>query len=113
MPDLTPPTSTPPRAAPVALAAIAATLGLLASGPAPAQTVPAGRLLASNCFQCHGTNGRGPGFDEIAGESARELFKDLKEFQAGEEGNGLMAAHARGYTDAQLRALARYLARQR
>jgi cytochrome c553 len=91
-----------------ALAAVA-----LAAMPATAQTVPAGRLLASNCFQCHGTNGRGPGFDEIAGSSARELFKELKEFQAGEEGDGLMAAHARGYTDDQLRALARYLARQR
>ena len=92
----------------VALAAVA-----LATVPATAQTVPAGRLLASNCFQCHGTNGRGPGFDELAGKSARELFKDLKEFQSGEEGNGLMAAHARGYTDAQLHALSRYLARQR
>jgi cytochrome c553 len=91
-----------------ALAAVA-----LATAPGTAQTVPAGRLLASNCFQCHGTNGRGPGFDEIAGKSARELFKDLKEFQSGEEGDGLMAAHARGYTDAQLRALSRYLARQR
>ena len=47
------------------------------------------------------------------GKSARDLFQKLKEFQSGEEGDGLMAAHARGYTDAQLRALARYLARQR
>ncbi len=34
----------------------------LAVSPAFAQTddrAPAGRLLASNCFQCHGTNGSG------------------------------------------------------
>ena len=29
-----------------------------------------------------------------------------------DEGDGLMAHHARGYTTAQLRALSRYLARQ-
>jgi cytochrome c553 len=91
-----------------------ATLLLAAAAlPAAAAESPAGRLLASNCYQCHGTNGRGPGFDELAGKSARELYKDLKEFQSGEEGDGLMAAHARGYSDAQLRAISRYLARQR
>ena len=30
---------------------------------------PAGRLLASNCFQCHGTVGTG-GFEQIRGKSA-------------------------------------------
>jgi len=54
---------------------------------AQAQTAPpAGRLLASNCFQCHGTNGKGPGFDKLAGKSSNEIYKDLKEFQSG---NGL------------------------
>lgn len=80
--------------------------------PAAAQSVPAGRLLASNCFQCHGTNGRGPGFDRLAGKSANELYSDLKEFQSGKEGNGIMAKHAMGYTDAQLRALADWLSKQ-
>ncbi|MDP1900626.1 MAG: c-type cytochrome [Rubrivivax sp.] len=80
---------------------------------ASAQTVPAGRLLASNCFQCHGTNGRGPGFDQIAGESAAEMFEKLKEFQSGKEGDGIMAKHARGFTDAQIRQLAEWLSKQR
>ena len=80
--------------------------------PATAQTVPAGRLLASNCFQCHGTNGRGPGFDRLAGKSASELYNELKEFQSGKEGNGIMAKHAMGFTDAQLRALADWLSKQ-
>jgi len=97
----------PPLAALSAAALMVLPLGALAAEP------PAGRLLASNCYQCHGTNGRGPGFDELAGKSSRELYKELKEFQSGEEGNGLMAAHARGYTDAQLQAIARFLSRQR
>ena len=71
------------------------------------------RLLASGCFQCHGTNGNGPGFDKLAGKSASSLYSDLKEFQAGQEGNGIMAKHALGYTDAQLQALAQWLSTQR
>lgn len=67
-----------------------------------------GRLLASNCFQCHGTNGSG-GFDRLSGKSANETYKDLKEFANGKEDpNSIMAAHAMGFTDAQLRAMAVY-----
>ena len=95
------------RAVAVAIAlASAATTSL-------AQAVPAGRLLASNCFQCHGTNGRGPGFDTLAGKSANELYGELKEFQSGKEGKGIMAKHSWGYTDAQIRLLADWLSRQR
>ncbi len=67
------------------------------------------RLLASNCFQCHGTYGSG-GFERIAGESATELYSELKEFAASTGTDNIMAAHAAGYTDAQLRAIAAYLA---
>jgi cytochrome c553 len=93
--------------APFVLAALAA------AGSAQAQVGQAGRLLASNCFQCHGTNGKGPGFDEINGKSVGEIYKKLKEFQAGKEGNGLMAKHAMGYTDAQMVALDKWLSTQR
>ncbi len=63
-----------------------------------------GRLLASNCFQCHGTEGTG-GFDNIRGESASEL----KEFLTQSASGNIMAAHAQGYTVAQLDAIAAYL----
>lgn len=86
---------------------------LMVAGSAQAQSIPAGRLLASNCFQCHGTNGKGPGFDTLAGKSASELYSELKEFQSGKEGNGIMARHAMGFTDTQLRAIAAWLSTQR
>ena len=96
------------------LHALAATAFLVcASVGAQAQTTPAGRLLASNCFQCHGTNGKGPGFDTLAGKSANELYKDMVEFRSGKEGKGIMAKHSMGYTDAQLRQLAQWLSTQR
>lgn len=89
------------------------TLAMATALSATAQTSPPGRLLASNCFQCHGTNGRGPGFDQLAGESAEEIVKNLAEMRAGKEGQGLMVKHAMGYTDAQIRLLAQWLATQR
>jgi cytochrome c553 len=78
-----------------------------------AQVPPPGRLLASNCFQCHGTNGKGPGFETIAGKSANSLYEEMREMRAGKEGNGLMPKHAMGYTDAQLRLIADWLSKQR
>lgn len=83
-----------------------------ASAQAQAQVGQQGRLLASNCFQCHGTNGRGPGFERLVGESSNEIYEELKELQSGKEGNGLMARHAMGYSDAQLRAIADWFAAQ-
>ena len=89
----------------------------LASFLVAAQTTstapPAGRLLASNCFQCHGYNGKSSiGFDRLAGESASEIYGELKEMQM-ESPPEMMEMHARGYTDAQLRLIADYLSKQR
>jgi cytochrome c553 len=86
-------------------------LALAASSPALAQTSPAGRLLASNCFQCHGTNGKGPGFERLAGSSASSIYNDLKKYQS--RTTEIMGVHAKGYTDAQLQALANWLSTQR
>jgi cytochrome c553 len=72
-----------------------------------------GRLLASNCFQCHGTNGSG-GFDKLLGETEAVIFDELVEFSSGQEdADGIMAAHTKGYTEAQMRAIAKYLANLR
>jgi cytochrome c553 len=73
---------------------------------------PPGRLLASNCFQCHGPTKTSPGFDKVTGKSAGKLYSKLKEFQSGGEGETIMAYHARGYTDRQLRELAQWLSTQ-
>lgn len=72
---------------------------------APASAAEAGRLLASQCAQCHGTNGAGPGFEELAG---KDLFNDLIEMKY-RPIEGIMDRQARGYTDAQLRLIADYL----
>ena len=80
---------------------------------AQAQDARSGRLLASNCFQCHGTDGKGPGFEKLAGKSASDIYHELVDMRAGKEGDGLMSRHAMGYTDAQLRAIAQYFGSRR
>ena len=84
---------------------------LLATSGAMAQNVtqpPAGRLLASNCFQCHGTNGSG-GFERLAGMSAREVVSEMREMRS-DSSPDIMDVHARGYTDAQLQLIGNYFA---
>lgn len=63
-----------------------------------------GRLLASNCFQCHGTLGLG-GFDKIRGSEASEVL----EFMTKTANRDIMAAHAQGYTPDQLKKIIAYL----
>ena len=65
-----------------------------------------GRLLASNCFQCHGTGGTG-GFDKICGSS--DLSGELAEYRRKAASQDIMAAHAQGYTQAQIDKVVAYL----
>ena len=54
--------------------------GLLFSAHAAAEDFTVNRLLASQCAQCHGTDGNAVGdMEELAGESARELLEELQE----------------------------------
>lgn len=85
----------------------------LASSCVAAQTTtapPAGRLLASNCFQCHGYDGKSSiGFERLSGESSNEIYNELREMRSKSRPD-IMDMHARGYTDAQMRLIADYLA---
>jgi len=82
--------------------------------PAVAQTAapPPGRLLASNCFLCHGTNGAGSSFDSLIGESVDAIYKKLREMHSEDPGNNIIKAHARGYTDEQMRQISVYFSQQ-
>ncbi len=81
------------------------------SATTSAATPHPGRLLASNCFQCHGTEGRSlGGIDSIAGKSASDIYGDVKEMQRKPVGDNIMFAHSHGYTDQELRLIADYFA---
>lgn len=71
---------------------------------------PKGRLLAAQCFQCHGTNGQAVGgFESISGKSATEMFEELWEMST-RRPEGIMDLQARAFTRDQLRWISDYLA---
>jgi cytochrome c553 len=72
-----------------------------------ATLIPTGRLFASNCSQCHGTDGQSGTISQLAGMKATDMFNKMKDQQTH---NSIMGAQARGYTDAQLLAIAAYFA---
>ncbi len=89
------------------------TLALLLAAGGALAAPPAGQLLASQCAQCHGTNGNGPGFDKLAGKSAHELSGEMREMKSRKTPEGIMDRQAHGYTDAQIQLIAAYLSGQR
>lgn len=96
----------------LAMAAVFGFSNLMQASPVNAAT-PDGRLLASQCFQCHGANGKSvSGIEGISGESASEIFSELKEMQlkAISEPN-IMHSQAKIYTDEEIKALAAYLSK--
>ena len=87
-------------------------LGAAVSGAAAtAQAQAPVPLLASNCFQCHGFEGRDDAFGALAGEPKAELFKELKEMQRKPANANIMNPHANGYTDEQLLAISDYFSK--
>jgi sulfide dehydrogenase cytochrome subunit len=88
---------------------VLATTPVLALAQTAANVEVPGRLLASNCFQCHGTNGSG-GFERLAGMSASEIVSEMREMRR-ENPPEMMDVHARGYSDAQIRLIADYLSK--
>lgn len=91
--------------------AAVALLAALPCTPTFAQDSSA-RALAANCFTCHGTDGNSAGNvpPSLAGRPGGELFQMMKDFQSGKRPATIMHQQARGYTDAQLQAIAGYFA---
>jgi len=69
--------------------------------------VPTGRLLASNCMQCHGTNGMNGSFNQLAGIPVESMMEKMHDQSTH---SSIMGAQARGYTDDELRKIAIYFA---
>lgn len=89
--------------------AMAASLWAL---PASAQVANEGRLLASGCFQCHGTSGLKGGFGTLAGVSKDDLLNKLNNDMRNKDArSNIMNPHARGYTSYQLTLIADYFSK--
>ncbi len=108
----------------IALAAsLAAALGVQAQQTAPpppafapSNLTPLGvRAMAANCAACHGTNGRpapGSTLAGLAGKPKDEIVTAMGQFKSGKKPATLMHQIAKGYTDAEIEAMADYFSRQ-
>ena len=107
------------------LALLAAVLGSVAASaqqpapPAPAFAAsnlsPKGvQSLASGCAACHGTNGRaaaGSAVPGLAGRSSAELTQMMGQFKSGQRPATVMHQIAKGYSDAEIAAMAEHFSR--
>lgn len=95
-----------------ALAALLAT-GALVARAQPAADATRTRNLAATCAQCHGTDGRavpGETMVRLAGLPRDYMAAQMRAFRDGQRPATVMHQLAKGYTDAQIDALAAYFA---
>ena len=72
-----------------------------------------GRDLAASCAMCHGTDGRSAGVTEsLAGRPKDQIVGTVKLFREGKKPATIMNQIAKGYTDAQVEAIAVFFAAQ-
>lgn len=89
-----------------------------AAACAPAAAQPSdpsfGRNLAAACAICHGTNGvNAGGLPNLAAQPADYLSKQLRDFRDGRRPATIMHQISKGYTEAQIDALAAYFSAQK
>jgi len=89
-------------------------VALCATGTAGAQDA-ASRNLAASCAICHGTEGRAVTKDvvSLAGRPRDEIASQMRAFRDGNRPVTVMHQIAKGYTDAQIDALAAWFAAQK
>jgi sulfide dehydrogenase cytochrome subunit len=101
---------TAPPATSAAPAPAAATAAVVVTPPAPPPTAAAVKNMVSNCFTCHGTDGRSAGsIPSLTGINAQQALVVLQGFKSGALPSTVMTRHAKGYTDAELEAIANYI----
>jgi cytochrome c553 len=75
-----------------------------------------GRALAANCAPCHGTDGHaapGSPLEPLAGRPAGRIIEIMAKFKDGTRPATLMHQIAKGYSDAEIAAIADYFEKQR
>jgi cytochrome c553 len=100
----------------VALGAAVASAQPAAPSFAPPNTTAKGlQSMAAACAMCHGTNGRTAANSPVASLAGRpkaEFVQSMTQFKAGQRPATIMHQIAKGYSDAEIAALAEYFAGQ-
>jgi cytochrome c553 len=70
------------------------------------------RYIAANCANCHGTSGKSSGaMPSLAGQSKVYLVEQMRAFRDGKRTATIMHQIAKGYTEAQIDAVADHFSR--
>ncbi len=82
---------------------------------AQAQDIEAGKKKAEACFACHGPNGNSAAgaFPTLAGQTARYIYLQLKDYKEGRRNNPMMSAIAQGLEKKDMQDIAAYFAAQK
>ncbi len=90
-------------------------LGTLAAASVHAQPGDLqARGMAASCSACHGTNGAAaPGMVALAGYDRASMIKAMADFKSGARPATLMHQISKGYSEAQIEAMASYFAAQK
>ncbi|HLO78468.1 MAG TPA: c-type cytochrome [Magnetospirillum sp.] len=95
-------------------------LGMVVAASAMAADKPAGPVsgspaaLASNCYNCHGTDGKATeAIPPLAGLSKDYLVTALKEYRDGSRDATIMHQLAKGYTEDEISLISDYFSQQK
>ena len=92
------------------VAAVIACVSIAAATVASAEP-PAG---AAACSGCHPSSARGPSpVARLAGRDRAEIIKAMQEFRSGERAATVMDRIAKGFTEAEIQAIAAWYAEQK
>ena len=89
--------------------------GALAISAMAQAAPPSAAMLSNACAGCHGTNGgsAGPTMPSLAGQSKEAIEVALKKFKSGERPSSIMSRLAKGYSDAEITAMAEFFSKQK
>lgn len=103
-----------PISRPLMILSLAGAMVLAWSSPAPAQApAPNAALIAANCAVCHGPGGAGAGeIVKINDKTPSQIVEAMGAFRDGKKPSTIMGRIVKGYTDAQIAAVANHLGKK-
>lgn len=89
--------------------------GVLAVSAIAQAAPPTPAMLSNACAGCHGTNGgsAGPTMPSLASQSKEAIEVAMKKFKSGERSGSIMGRLAKGYSDAEITAMAEFFSKQK
>ena len=92
----------------------AGAIALAWSSPSLAQApAPNAALIAANCAVCHGPGGSGSGdIVKINEQTSAQIVENMRAFRDGKKPSTIMVRIVKGYSDAQIAAVATHLGKK-